>query len=252
MAALLCWGQGCGAKKPAEPAKATKVLFVGDSLTYVNDLPRMFSDLARSRGDLVEVDLTAKGGNSLRDHLNSAWFHTKLQAKPWDFVVLQEQSQIPAFPPDEVAQRMTPAALELNRLIHAHRPETATVFFESWGLKNGDDMNCGHFPELCSYGGMQSRIEHTYEELTERTGALLAPVGRAWAAVRQAHPEIELYKADGIHPELPGSYLAACVFYATLFKKSAAGADALGLDPAQAETLQSAADEAVFGASGPK
>jgi hypothetical protein len=64
--------------------------------------------------------------------------------------------------------------------------------------------------------------------------------------VRLAHPEIGLYAGDGKHPSLQGSYLAACVFYAALFRRGVVGADRLGLEASEAGILQRAAQEAVF------
>jgi hypothetical protein len=46
------------------------------------------------------------------------------------------------------------------------------------------------------------------------------PVGYAWWTVRKQNPDIDLWQADGSHPNKNGTYLAACVFYAAIFRES--------------------------------
>jgi hypothetical protein len=91
---------------------------------------------------------------------------------------------------------------------------------------------------------MQKRLDAGYERLATAANAGLAPAGKAWAGVRAAHPEMELYAPDGIHPSREGSYLAACVIYAALSGKSPAGAADNGLDHSTAVILQQAAAKA--------
>ena len=227
-------------------AEKVSVLFVGNSYTYVNDLPKMFSAVAESLGDQVDFDMAAPGGYTFESHAKDDSTRAKIGAKAWAFVVLQEQSQRPDFASAQLVTEVIPFALQLDRLVHAGHASTKTVFFETWGHKAGDRQNCASFPEVCTYAGMQSRLNSTYADLARKTSALLAPVGEAWASVRRFHPEIELYQADGIHPSKQGTYLAACVFYALLFKKGAAGAGRQGLEAAQANILQHAAQDAVF------
>jgi hypothetical protein len=73
-----------------------RVLFIGNSYTAVNDLPGMFATLSKAGGHSIQVGADAPGGFSLAQHLNSSDTLEALQSSKWDFVVLQEQSQIPA------------------------------------------------------------------------------------------------------------------------------------------------------------
>jgi hypothetical protein len=79
------------------PKPCPRVLFIGNSYTYANDLPGMFTKLAKSGGHRVETDLLANGGWTLTDHVNTSDTLRDLQASQWDYVVLQEQSEYPAF-----------------------------------------------------------------------------------------------------------------------------------------------------------
>jgi len=227
-------------------AEKTSVLFIGNSFTYVNDMPGMFSKIARSLGHEVEVDMLAPGGYGFGEHARDPKTQAKLGLRKWSFVALQDQSQRPAFPDGQFSSQVLPEALRLGEAVHAEAPEANTVFFETWGYKSGDRQNCSAEPEVCTYDGMQNRLSSAYSEFARKSAGRVVPVGRAWRKVRLTHPEIELYAGDGIHPSSQGSYLAACVFYSFIFRTGFSGADPLGLEPAQASILQKIAQEAVF------
>ena len=76
----------------------TSVLFIGNSYVYVNDLPNTFRQLAQSLGDEVTVASSAPGGYTLLQHASYAPTQTAITAQQWDFVVMQEQSQLGALP----------------------------------------------------------------------------------------------------------------------------------------------------------
>jgi hypothetical protein len=239
LAALLLSAQAC--RKP----RVTTVLFIGNSYTYVNDMPGMFSAIAKSLGEEIHAEMIAPGGYSWQQHAQDKSTQDKIREKKWDFVVLQEQSQRPDWPDYQLEKDVIPPALQLNEIIHDGNPAVKTVFYETWGHKNGDSGNCANLPETCTYDGMQRRLSATYARLSRQTAGTLAPVGTAWRKIRTEHPEIELYAGDGIHPSRQGSYLAACVFYRALFGKELTGADKPGLPADEAEILQKAAQEAV-------
>ena len=227
-------------------ADSPAVLFIGNSFTSVNDLPRTLARLTRSLGGRVFADSYAPGGQTFEGHSKDPELLKKIQSRDWDFVVLQEQSQRPAFGQAQVeAQTITPA-LRLAGLIRAAHPAAKVVFYETWGRKDGDQPNCKELPDICTYEGMQNRLDESYRLMALRSSGLLAPVGEAWARVRASSPSLELYSGDGIHPSTRGTYLAACVFCATLLQRGVTGAAALGLDRREALLLQKAAEAAVF------
>jgi hypothetical protein len=228
------------------PAAQLRILFVGNSYTSVNDLPRTLGAIARSLGDLAETAMVAPGGYTLQQHSQDANTLAKIKAGPWDFVVLQEQSQMPELARDQVEDLILPWVLKLHQAVEIANPAARTVLFETWGKRDGDRQFCQVRPEVCTYRGMQDRIIATYRFLAERTAGVLAPVGEAWSEVRHTHPEIELYSNDGSHPSPQGTYLAACVFYAVLLGKTPAGADTLGIDRDQARHLQQVAEAVVL------
>ena len=246
---LVVWLRRTGDEAPApyvDVPGATRVLFVGNSYTYVNDLPRTFAQVAASLGVPSTVDMIAPGGFTLEQHSGHPVTRQRIQSRAWDFVVLQEQSQRSAFDERQVAREVIPAAIALDSLVHQSSPGARTVFYETWGRRDGDQENCKPVPRVCTYAGMQERVTDTYAELGRRTGAVVAPVGRAWAGVRRTHPEVNLYQPDGSHPSPQGTYLAACVFVAAIFGKSPVGATPLQIPASDAAVLQRAAEETVL------
>ena len=201
-------------------AQQTDVLFIGNSYTYVNDLPNLFKQIALSMGDTVNVSSSAPGGYTFESHASYAPTLAAINQQAWDYVVLQEQSQRPSFPPEQVAQQCYPYATQLVDSIRANDSCTQPVFYMTWGRQNGDASNCASWPPVCTYDGMQQRLRESYLEMAIENNAFASPVGVAWNHVRDTHPLINLYDADESHPSAEGSYLAASVFYCTVFRTS--------------------------------
>lgn len=197
-----------------------RVLFIGNSYTYVNNLPQMTADIARSMGDSIFFDSSAPGGYTFQQHSTNAVTLEKIMNSNWDFVVLQEQSQFPSFPISQVEADVFPYARILDSLINAYNPCAETVFYMTWGRKNGDASNCASWPPVCTYDGMDSLLNLRYRMMAESNHAILSPVGAVWNYIRQNYPSIELYSSDESHPSIAGTFAAACSFYAALFRKN--------------------------------
>lgn len=231
-------------------AQQTKrVLFLGNSYTYYNSyaVATIMQEFALQHGDTVIYSANAPGGYTLQGHSTNATSLSLIRQGNWDYVVLQEQSQKPSFPPAQVATEVYPYAAALNDTIEKYNPCAETVFFMTWGRKNGDAMNCSGYPILCTYYGMQLRLRESYLEMTQDNNGICAPVGAAWQLMRSTYPGVDLYIADESHPSYAGSYLAASVFYATLFRRSPEGMTFYGtLADTVAQQLQWAAAQATL------
>jgi len=228
-------------------ATTLKVLFIGNSYTYTNNMPQIVRDLALQNGDTLIFDASDPGSYSFEKHCSYGPTITKIFSQKWDVVVLQEQSELPSFKPEEVTKQVLPYAHKLDSMVHANNPHTQTMFLMTWGHKNGEPTRCGTDPAICNYTGMQQRIKDTYMRLTQVNKAIVAPVGVAWNTVRTNNPSIELFVSDNIHPSLAGSYLEACVMYASFFHRHTTGNKYCGTLPAAVvSTLQQTADATVF------
>ena len=220
-----------------------RVLFVGNSLTSVNGMPSLVRQLAQSDGNaqpLFVVQYTRDGG-TLQQASRDKRLTRLLREVRWDYVVLQEQSEIPAFPLAVRQRLMDTSVSVLVRKIRSAggRP----VLFMTWGYRGGDRR----YRADDTYWAMQERLEQGYREVAAATHAAVAPVGVAWADAVGRQPDISLWARDGKHPSKAGSYLAACVFYALLSgqHESTASSFTGGIAPTQAHFLQWIAFERV-------
>jgi hypothetical protein len=194
-------------------SKKVTTLFLGNSYTYVNNLPQLISSIALAHGDTLIFDGNLIGGYTFNNHFTDATSLLKINAKLWDYVVLQGQSQEPSFPPSQVSAQTTPYAIKLDSAVKNNYSCTNTVFYETWGRKNGDAANCGFYPPLCTYTGMQNRLRTSYKKFADTTNSIMAPAGEAFKKSIALNPTLELYDPDQSHPSLSGSYLVACCLY---------------------------------------
>ncbi len=204
-------------------ADTTRVLFIGNSYIYSNDLPGLVRQLALSMGDTVETGMSAPGGHTFQQHSTNPTTQAFIALGNWDFVVLQEQSQRPAFPPEQVAQEVLPYATQLVQQVRSANPCTEVIFMMTWGRENGDAANCPNYPPLCTYDGMQQRLRESYLLMAQQNDAWCTPMGVVWQAHRNAFPDRGLY-TDGSHPNMLGSYLAANTLVGTMKRASTAAA----------------------------
>jgi len=220
-----------------------KVLFLGNSYTYVNNLPQLVHDVALSAGDTLVFDSYTIGGYQLIDHASDPASLAKIAAGGWDYVVLQGQSQEPI---THISQFMSGGSGLYNQ-VKQYNPCAVVMPYMTWGRKNGDSSNCGAFPVMCTYQGMDTGLKARYLTLTASVNGEVSPVSVVWRYLRQYHPGIELYQADESHPSLAGSYAAACCFYASLFKKDPTSITFNpGLTASDAAIIRNAAKTQVF------
>ena len=113
----------------------------------------------------------------------------------------------------------------------------------TWGRQNGDPQ----WDSINTFDKMNARLRDAYMRIADSAQAAVSPVGVAWKYVRDNYPVINLYQQDGSHPSLTGSYLAACVFYSSLYHKPSTGsAYNPGIDPADALLIQQIASAVVL------
>lgn len=230
-----------------------KVLFLGNSYTYVNNLPLLTAAIAHSSGDSLFFDSYAPGGYTLGwqpiAHASDPVSLGMIGGNTWDFIVLQEQSQIPSI--NRLADScMYPAAKILHDSIKSANPCARPLFYLTWGRRFGG-VQC-FTPNYCSFpfsgfDQMQDTLTYACKTIADSLNDWIAPVGEAWRYVINTTGMV-LHDGDNSHPNLKGSYLAACVFYAVIFGKPTTGNGfTAGLSPDTAMILQQAADSVTFG-----
>jgi hypothetical protein len=182
-----------------------KVLFIGNSHTYLNFMPRMLLALVNGedRGFQLMVDQCTGEGASLKWHWENPASRDKITEKTWDFVVLQDRSGGPLEEPESFERHAGLLDAEIRR------QGARTIFYMTWANRTRPDT--------------QAILTEAYTKAARILGAILSPVGRAWEAALQGEPDFELHHRDGRHANPAGSYLTACVFYSILFNTSPEG-----------------------------
>jgi hypothetical protein len=174
-----------------------RVLFIGNSYTYFNNLPEIVTQLSEGK---IETEMVVRGGASLKLHWEDGSALKAIRQGRWDFVVLQEQSLLPINDPATMHAfaRMFDAEIK--------KAGAKTVFFVTWARQNR--------PET------QQSLTDAYAKIAKELGATIAPIGAAWQNVFKENPQMVLHLPDQSHPNSAGSYLAACVLYSVLYSKS--------------------------------
>jgi prepilin-type N-terminal cleavage/methylation domain-containing protein len=188
-----------------------EILFVGNSHTYMHDVPGLIVELAKAaRKAEVRVTRVLKGSYELEWHWTEGAATAAIEGTEFDFVVLQERSQKPCEAPDDYRESM----LKFGRL--ARERGAIPVGYMLWERTDS--------PAYCPLGTITASCEQAIREVQKGDGlADIAAVGPAWKAVLDARPDLVLHDADGNHSAPPGAYLAACVFHALIHQESPEG-----------------------------
>lgn len=232
---LLLFGWGCGG--PTRPEltgldpEDLGVLFIGNSLTYTNDLPGMLAALFEMGGaGEIFIGSETRPNWGLPDH----WFsgaRERIAENPWDVVVLQQGPS---------ATEGRPYLLEYSRL-----------FAEDIRAAGGTPALYMVWPAFTRFFDFDG-VSDSYQTAAAEAGGLLFPAGEAWRIAWEEDPTLELYGPDGFHPSVLGTYLAALVMYQQLSgleptdlpPRIANSGGVADIDPGLADLLQRAAAEA--------
>ncbi len=199
-----------------------KVLFIGNSYTFIEDIPNMVYQIANSSGDLLFVDKQTAGSATLQEHANSVTVTNKINSNNWDFVVLQGQSVEVALTGDYFNNNVAPYAAQLCQTIKNNNTCTQPVFYNTWGREYGmaaGGPTCTTYPWMCSYHGMDDALAQNYRILADSNNALISPVGQVWRYIRDNLIQVNLYDEDESHQSLAGAYASALTFYTIILRK---------------------------------
>ncbi|HEX2722942.1 MAG TPA: hypothetical protein VHM24_08490 [Gemmatimonadaceae bacterium] len=184
------------------PPGGLHVLFIGNSLTYTNDLPKTVSDIAASAGDTIRVATVARPSFAVIDHaLGYSDAVDVIKSQSWDYVVLQQGPTTTMINRDTLII----ATKLLNPLIRASGGRTAQLMV--WPDAESPQL----FPA----------VRASSQAASEAVGGVFIPAGDAWRAALEANPGLQLYSADRFHPSRLGTYLAALVVYERLTGRDA-------------------------------
>lgn len=209
-------------KDTEENEQTIKILFVGNSHTYYNNLPKMVEGLAGADGINCETEAITESGYKLyefadRNNEFGAKVYDALSSNNWDYVVLQENRKKLVEKP-ESAEKAVKTLYEYIKksgaklVMYSTHPDEVESDFQI----NGNTMH------LTNYEIEQILTKNNFA-LSNQYDGLTAVSGLNFMRAGTFNPTINLYKSDNLHPSVEGSYLAACTIYATVFNKSPFG-----------------------------
>ena len=223
--------------------KPTAILFIGNSYTYRNDMPKIFLEIAKSKGKHVLVDHCTQGKATLHIQSRRNVVYETIKQRKWDYIMIQASSRDLIRDSITINSKTLPALEKIFSAIKKSNPTAKKLFFMTWGYRNGFKP----YEDIDSYAAMTRKVKKGYLNLKKKYGIGVVPVGMAWYNVRQKHKDLILYVKDGAHPSLKGSYLTACCFYAGIFKEKAVGSTYYSkLSPRTCRILQRSATKSVL------
>lgn len=220
-----------------------KVAFLGNSYTYSNDLPGLVSNLAIADGNTLVKAQNTPGGYTFNGHSSNSTSLNILSQDTWDYVVLQEQSQLPSFPWLQASADCFPYAAIICDSMRSANECAIPLFFNTWGRRDGDPQ----WDSIDTFTEMNQRLHVAYDHMANENSGMLCPVGIGFEHIANdgAAPITfnSLYAGDGSHPAIYGSYLAACMFYEMIFETNVQGNTFVpgGISSAEATYLQDVA-----------
>ena len=215
-----------------DPAATTRILFVGNSLTYVNDLPGMVKALADSAGiPTVQTAQVAKPDYALEDHWSDGQARTVIAKGGWHYVVMQQG----------------PSAVLANR---ANLRQWAATFAELIRTKGGTPALYQIWPQLVNFSDFDASSE-SYRLAAQDVNGLFLQAGNAWRAAWARDDSFAFYSPDGLHATATGTYVAALTIFGGIFHRTVVGmprgistpTGTFQISASQALLLQQAVDE---------
>ena len=180
-----------------------RVLFIGNSHTYMNDMPELARQMIEdATGTSCDVTMLAYSGRSFKWHYEEYFpIRFALLHGNFDYCLMQEQAH--PLPEESDTFTFAPKIIELCK-----KTNTTPVIFETWAEKR--------MPEH------QAEMNRRYHKLSKEQDVLLAPIGEVWEAVEEElkdRPDVDLYFRDGEHASYVGDYLIAMVITRTITGK---------------------------------
>jgi len=211
-----------------------RILFIGNSMTSVQDLPGLLTNLASSNGKTIITGQNTPGGYFLSDHVTDP-VSLSLMAQGFDYIVVQEQSSgniLPVIPGSSIIRPIgiidSIAKANCSKILLYATPGYPET--HPWSVE--------------PYADMQADIIYKYTNAARSVRAAYLPTAHAFRDVINNYPSITGMWASPIdyHPGIKGQYLHACVLYSVLYNESAVGSPApLGISISEANMLQQTA-----------
>lgn len=183
-------------QKDIQSVKPIKILLIGNSLSYTNNLPELLQQECATKNVKAGVDILAKPNYSLADHWKEGTIKKLLSSGGYMYIVVQQGPSSQA----DGLEMLLEYGQKLAKL--CKRKDMKLVFFMVW-------------PSLNNYHTFDGVISN-YTLAAKKTNALLCPVGKEWKAYFDETNDFSFLGPDGFHPSVKGSQSIAEIMIRTL------------------------------------
>lgn len=188
------------------PSSSQRILFVGNSLTYTNNLPSILEEIARDLGESIETTTLAFPNYAIEDHWNDGNFQKKLAEGNFEYVIIQQG----------------PSSQANGKEMLVNYGAKMQIVCKEYGAKLAYFMV---WPSKKYYYTFDGVIKN-YSYAAASNNATLFPVGKLWKKYEAMSNTVRLYGPDNFHPSKAGSFLAALIIFHGIYPEK----DLLNLD----------------------
>ncbi|MNS19339.1 Protease 1 precursor [compost metagenome] len=201
---------------PSRAADSLRVLFIGNSMTYFNDMPYMFRSIAIEKGKPVSVQFYAPGGSGFVNHVSDPNVWSLFANTPWDVVVLQPGTSESAGASATVNETIGRGRQLLDSVYH-YSPCARVFLYEiPYGVPSASAYN--------NYFSVQTMIRDSISKMADSLHVQMIPAGECARAYYALHQNLLLHGSyNDIHPSAYGSLMVAAAAYAAIFQDTVSG-----------------------------
>ncbi len=176
------------------------MLFLGNSLTYYNNLPELVKLIAACDSVKLTYHSISLPNYALIDHWNDGKAQQEIKSGGYNFIIVQQGPSAQT----EGRTYLLDYGLKFDALCDQHNAKL--VSYMVWPAKS----RSFDFPA----------VFESYKLLADSARAIFCPAGSAWQKVWESYPEFKLYGPDDFHPDYRGSLLAALVIYGSIMQRT--------------------------------
>jgi len=192
---------------------STNVLFIGNSITYFNNMPQMFRNIANNKGKDVRIASHTPGGTGIVNHYVNPQVYSLIRSRKWDVVILQPGSSESAGASYPVNVTVARAQIILDSIYKNNACTKVYLYEIPYGIPSS-----GGYPK---YFQIQTMIRDSVTKMADALKLQMLPAGESFRAYYSLYQNQLLHGSiNDIHPNAFGSYLVASTFYSGIFQDS--------------------------------
>lgn len=214
-----------------------KILFIGNSYTHMNDMPKIVQRIADKEKRNVIVEHNTESGSSFRVHSERKDMYKAISKRKWDYVILQGYSRELSHSNSHIDTATVPFVDKIVNAVYENNQCSQVLLYMTWGYEDG----YGERPEVNSYVKMADSIAKGYNYLGGLYDVPVVPVGMIWKEIKEMEL-MDLYAPDRAHPSKNGSYLIANTFFKAIFNDSSKKLFSSNLDAKDAKIINKTVD----------